>query len=434
MPTEDKPLSGLESHKGASSIVVPHTKIEMRSIAIDAPRIAVESDAHNETNIEAFLRKLWSPAPLKRCSQPAAGSRPALALGIDDLRVSNGEVLISGANPGEPPLRIGAINLRVQGLSAGTKCPLELSAKLFGGPGSGFRVEGRAGPFMPQVLPINGRLTLTIVPHEIPERIRRAQLGFLLGAPGDKATVTLEASLRGDLYNNVAGPARLTLSGLEIGMDAGHRMLVDGNAPALFSAQKPMSAPVFHLQVLNAKLKLGEGEWAGAADCRLRGTALSCASRGSIRGVDINALLGSVTAEGGGKIYGVLAIPAYTLQFSGKTAREMGHSLEGTARLSLTKGRIAVLDLLSVIGAGAAGSTAFRTLTSDLSVKQGRLELSAIVFDSPALKFTGNGAIGFDRSMHFDLTARAGSMTALPIAIGGTLDRPQVHPASQERK
>jgi len=25
-------------------------------------------------------------------------------------------------------------------------------------------------------------------------------------------------------------------------------------------------------------------------------------------------------------------------------------------------------------------------------------------------------------------------MTALPIAIGGTLDRPQVHPASQERK
>jgi hypothetical protein len=67
-------------------------------------------------------------------------------------------------------------------------------------------------------------------------------------------------------------------------------------------------------------------------------------------------------------------------------------------------------------------------------VKQGRLELSAIVFDSPALKFTGNGAIGFDRSMHFDLTARAGSMTALPIAIGGTLDRPQVHPASQERK
>jgi hypothetical protein len=34
MPTEDKPLSGLESHKGASSIVVPHTKIEMRSIAM----------------------------------------------------------------------------------------------------------------------------------------------------------------------------------------------------------------------------------------------------------------------------------------------------------------------------------------------------------------------------------------------------------------
>lgn len=34
MPTEDKPLSGLESHKGGCSIVVPHTKIEMRSVAM----------------------------------------------------------------------------------------------------------------------------------------------------------------------------------------------------------------------------------------------------------------------------------------------------------------------------------------------------------------------------------------------------------------
>ncbi len=33
-PTEQKPLSGLESHKGGSSVIFPHTKIEMRSIAM----------------------------------------------------------------------------------------------------------------------------------------------------------------------------------------------------------------------------------------------------------------------------------------------------------------------------------------------------------------------------------------------------------------
>jgi len=34
MPTEDKPLSGLESHKGSTSILVPHAKVEMRSVAM----------------------------------------------------------------------------------------------------------------------------------------------------------------------------------------------------------------------------------------------------------------------------------------------------------------------------------------------------------------------------------------------------------------
>lgn len=403
-------------------------RLEMRSIRIDTPRMAVESDAHNATNIEAFFKKLSAPPPLKRCSQAEAGSLAAAAPGIDEVRVFDGEVLISGADAGEPPLRIGAMNLRVRGLSAGTNCRLELSGKLFGGGDSGFQVEGRAGPFGPQVLPIEGKLTLTIVPGEIPERIRHGQFGMLLGAPGEGAKATLEASIQGDLYNNVAGPARLALSGLQIGKDAGHRMRMDGDAPALFSAQKLLSAPAFHLQVLGAKLRLGEGEWAGAADFRVKGTTMSGASRGSIRGVDVNALLGSFTAEGGGRIYGVLDIPAYTLQFTGRTAREIGNSLDGTARLSVTKGNIAVLDLAGSIqqGASAAGITPFTTLTGELNVHQGRLELSAIAFDSPALKFTGNGTIGFDHSMHFDLSARVRGAATLAIVVAGTLDRPQV--------
>ena len=34
LPTEQNPLSGLESHKGSASVIFPHTKIEMRSIAM----------------------------------------------------------------------------------------------------------------------------------------------------------------------------------------------------------------------------------------------------------------------------------------------------------------------------------------------------------------------------------------------------------------
>ena len=406
-------------------------RIEIRSILIDTPRIAVESDTHDGTNLESLLKKLSSPPPLRSGSQPRAGPKAALALDIDDFRISGGDVLIFGANPGEPPLRIGALNLRMRNLSVGTNCRLELSAKFFGQGDSGFRIEGRAGPFGSQVLPINGKLTLTIVPREIPERVRREVFGVLLGAPGDQAKAILEGQIQGDIYNNVAGPARLTLSGLAIGKDAAHTLPMDGDAPALFSVQKPISAPALHLQVLRARLRLGQGEWAGAADFRIRGQMVSGASRGSLRGVDVNALLGSLTAEGAGKIYGVIDVLGYMVGFADKT-------VDATARLSVTNGRIAMLDMPASIrqalasepssGAQAAGTTAFRALTCDLSLTQSRLDLTALVFDSPALKCTGKGTIGFDRVMHFDLSATAGGDAERPIVLEGTLDRPQIRP------
>jgi hypothetical protein len=432
-----------------------HRRIEMRSILIDTPRIAVETDARDETNIEALIRKLSTPTLPGAGAQPAADPASATALGIDDFRVSSGEVLISGADASQPRVRIGAIDLRLQDLSAGTNCRLAVSGKLFDGRVSGFRVSGHAGPFVSNVLPIDGKLSLTIAPGEIPDRIRREEFGVLLGAPGDKARATLEASIKGDLYNNVSGPAKVTLSGILIGKDANHLMRMDGETPAVFSAQKLMSGPAFHVQVLNARLKLGEGEWAGAASLRMQGQTLSAASRGSIRDVDINTLLGSLTADGGGKIYGVLAIPSYTAQCAGKTADEIRSSLTGTARLTVTKGRIAMLDMLSSIeqalgpaqsaSSSASGNTAFSTLTAGLSVAHRRLDLSGIAFDGPGLKFTGSGAIGFDHSMHFDLDTqftggianlvnrltRQGDtgQAALPVVIAGTVDRPQVRPS-----
>jgi len=383
-------------------------RIEIRGISIDSPRIAIAPDARGGTNLESILKRLSSPPPLPTRSQPPAIPKAALALDIDDLQISSGEVRLPG---GSLP-RISALNLRVRNLSAGTNCRLDLSARLIGQGETALRIQGRAGPFGPQVLPVNARVELTLRP--------RGFFGVLFPGPAGKAEAVLEASIRGNLYNNVAGPARLALSGLAIGTDAAHTLPLDGETPALFSVQKPMSAPAFHLQVLRASLKLGQGEWAGAADLQTRGETLSGASRGSLRGVDVNALVG-------GRIYGVLDVPAYTVRFGGTA-----DSLDGTASLSLTNGRIATLDLPASIVpsacAAAPGSTAFRTLTGDVSVKRSRLNLSAIAFDGPGLRFTGNGAIGFDRSLHFDLSATVAGRgdAALPIVIAGTLDQPRI--------
>jgi uncharacterized protein involved in outer membrane biogenesis len=427
-----------------------HRRIEVRSILIDAPRIAVETGAGGTTNIEQLLKTLSGSSGT---ADPPAGQASATSLNIADFRVASGDLLISGTDPAQPPLRIGDITLRLQDLSATTSCRLEASGKLFGGRESGFRVEGRAGPFTSAALPLDGTLSLTVAPGEIPERIRREQFGVLLGAPGGKAKATLDASIRGDLYGALAGPAKLTLAHLLIGKDASHQMQMDGEAPASFSVQKPMSAPLFQLQVRNAALKLGEGQWKGSADLQMRGSALSASSRGSIVNVDINTLLSSLTASGGGKIYGTAAIPSYTVQCAGKSAEQMRNSLTGTAKLSVAKGRIAMLDLLASIERAlgpaqsetAGGNTSFSTLTADLNIANSKLALSNIVFDGPGLQFTGSGTIGFDHAMHFDLDTRVtgglasavnrltrqpnASQAALPVVIAGTVDKPQVRPS-----
>jgi hypothetical protein len=56
------------------------------------------------------------------------------------------------------------------------------------------------------------------------------------------------------------------------------------------------------------------------------------------------------------------------------------------------------------------------------------MDLSAVVLDSPALKLTGNGTIGFDGGVHLDLSASVRGAATVPVLITGTLDRPQVRP------
>jgi hypothetical protein len=79
-----------------------------------------------------------------------------------------------------------------------------------------------------------------------------------------------------------------------------------------------------------------------------------------------------------------------------------------------------------------------------LKIGQRRLDLSGVVLDSPALKLTGGGAIGFDQSLNFDLQAQVtgapaqlvnrlarrepGEAAMVPVKVAGTVNSPQVRP------
>ena len=417
-------------------------EVVVRSIEIDEPRILVETNAQGATNVEALLKRL--------SAQGAPADPPGVALVIDELRVRRGEIVVAGSGPLPS---VSDLQLRVRGFSGASKCRLEAAARLFGGRESGFRLEGHAGPFSADALPLEGSLWLKLTPGEIPAGLRRAQFGDLLKAPGARARVNLEASVVGDLYGTLAGPAKLVLTDVMVGRDQTHRLRLAGEAPGTFTATKLTSELMFHLRVSNGRLRLGDGQWAGGAEIHWRGSRMSGSSRGAIRGVDINDLLGSFTTAAD-RIQGVLEIPSYTLEFAGRNADEIRNSLRGSGQVSISQGRLMTLDLLATIEQGltraqggpavAKGTTPFSRLAADVLIGNGRLDFPTIVLESPGLRCSGNGTIGFDHSMRFDLETRltggpARTVNALtrrpdlgeatlPVTIAGTVGAPQVRP------
>ena len=430
-----------------------HKILEVHSIVIDEPRFSLETNAQGLSNLEAFLRKTKGKPGVTPAAAPGSASESTTGTGlvVDQFSIKSGDVSIAQA--GLPSLNVTAIDLEVRDFSRDQPFHVQLSARLFGSGSSRLQLAGQAGPMTADSLPLKGTLLLVVAPIEIPAAIRRAQFGNLLGAPGAKATSTLEVTISGDAYQRLSGPAKLALSGIMIGKDQAHVLPLAGEAPVGFTASRLMSAPAFQLSVSHAQLRLGKGEWAGGANLELRGTATSGRSSGSIRNVDMNELLGALTPASE-KIYGVLEVPSYTLDFAGKNADEVRNSLHGAAKLSIAQGRIAALDLLGSIEralahpeealSGEKGATPFTTLAADLGVNQRRLSVDNIQLDNPALRVNGKGTIDFDENLNFDLSAHltggvatpalskvaaTSSGGGIPLTVTGTVASPKVRPS-----
>jgi hypothetical protein len=90
------------------------------------------------------------------------------------------------------------------------------------------------------------------------------------------------------------------------------------------------------------------------------------------------------------------------------------------------------------------GSTPFSNLASDLNLGQARLEMSGVLLEGTGLRVNGQGTIGFDQKINFELQAQVtgavaglvnrvtrrdqGQEAIVPLTVRGTLDAPQVRP------
>jgi uncharacterized protein involved in outer membrane biogenesis len=422
-------------------------EFEIVRVSLTAPEVNIESDVKGNTNLGLLLAGLTKGGGTK-ASEPGGGGGVA----IRRLSITSGTVHYAAQAAG-PGLAIRDIELSLADFSADSTCRLTLRAALFGGRASRVEFEGRLGPFTATSVPTQGNLSVALAPAEFPPAFRKTYFGDVLSDPGSASKASFRTSLQGDFAGKLNGEGMLELAGFELGPAGGKRLALHGQAPLRITIGEAMKSPTFELISRGASLTLGQGQWKGSIETRFDGSRVQGQSSGSIGGVRIEELLQTFTTTKN-SVSGMAEIPQYNLRFAGKDANQIRDSLAGSGSIRLQQGRVALFDLLrsvenkikNVMGGEttASGATDFVGFDSRFEIKNGQLLLSDILLKSAASSVSGQGRVGFDHSMEFDLiTGISGSLAArlggrpdasgqaqlrVPVKVRGTLEAAKVYP------
>jgi len=429
-------------------------ELDIRRFTLEEPVLRVEQDGGGRTNLQVLLAAVSSKkeAPDKP-QEPSGESRQGRSVAIDGFFLRSGTVQY--IRPDQDPLTVSNIDLSLTDFAPDRASDVTLSADLFGAGSSQLDFEGRVGPFQSQGLPAHGKLSCDLAPNDVPERLRREYFGELLSGPGQDSRVQLDASMEGDLFAAFEGDGKLTFTDVMLGEAPEKRMPLRGETPLKLRAERVLANPSFSVEIEDASLRLGEGQWQGQAQLAYTGSQFEGGSKGSITGVEINELI-QAFATPRELLFGIGELPGYEIRFQGSNAQEIRNSLQGDGKLTLDKGRIAFLDFINSLNqharrlSGAApeaakGTTEFARLSSGLQVRNQRLEFTNLVLESGAAAIAGNGYVGFNRDLDFDLQVEVTGELAqrlggavpglkdpsrlnIPVKVGGTTDSPRITP------
>jgi AsmA protein len=126
-------------------------QLNITGLTLDAPSISLLSGPSGKWNFSSLMAARSGPAPTSSGGSPAK-------LSVDELRVTDGKLLVGKVNSSAKPLAIDDVNIEVRSFSATTQFPFTLSAGL---PGSGnLKAEGKAGPLAPVGVPVQASLKI----------------------------------------------------------------------------------------------------------------------------------------------------------------------------------------------------------------------------------------------------------------------------------
>jgi AsmA protein len=126
-------------------------QLNITGLTLDQPSIVLLSGPNGKWNFSSLIDTSSRPAP------PSGGS-PSGKLSVEELRVTDGKLIVGKVNSPTKPFTIDDVNIEVKNFSSTTQFPFTLSAEL---PGSGsLNVEGKAGPLTPAGVPLQASLII----------------------------------------------------------------------------------------------------------------------------------------------------------------------------------------------------------------------------------------------------------------------------------
>ncbi|HEX7766479.1 MAG TPA: AsmA-like C-terminal region-containing protein, partial [Nitrospira sp.] len=252
------------------------------------------------------------------------------------------------------------------------------------------------------------------------------------------------------------------------GKTAGQHMALTVTAPAINTANLPMTLPLKKpVEVKNFKLAAEtKGQDLGLRDLSFELFGGTIAAQGGLvsgpAAPPFNGKLAVQSLQLGPAIDAVAETPVsisgtaganLSIKGQGFAMPDLTRALEGAGHVAVKDGKIDGVNLLQEavsilkvagVSVGDAKATAFSTIETDLSIKQGVVMLQNLLMDSHDFQATGGGMIGFDHALNMTVNLRlsealsqqvAGSSPVarlavkegrltLPLLIGGTLEAP----------
>ena len=347
---------------------------------------------------------------------------------VESFILRDGEVRYIA--PGAEPMVVRNLQLELRDFSPDSAFPVDVQLDLFEEEAIHMSFEGETGPFTPKSSPASGRLEIDARPGRLPEAFRRQYLGDFLASPGGGSEARLAADLKGDLLGSLVGTGKLNLSGLQLGDPAVGQLPLSGEAPILLTLIDPAANPTYDFVMPEARLQLGEGVWEGGLQVQYDGSRVRGESSGAVTGVDINQML-SAFSDADDILFGNLALRTYAVEFSGRNGEEMQRSLQGSGRLEIDDGKLAIFDVLQtieqkvqkLIGSEESyvqGVTSFVKMSTDFQVGNGRVTTPNLLLENAQARLGGSGFFEFlEGEIDLDYTISSLITGALAAALGG---------------